>query len=46
LLDGWLVDTADAATVVPGVPTRAVPLWMSSEEATAQMVKDALGMVP
>ena len=44
VLDGWLVDTADAASEVPGVPTRAVPLWMSSEEATAQMVKDALAL--
>ena len=44
LLDGWLVDTSDAATEVAGVPTRAVPLWMSSEEATAQMVKDALSL--
>jgi LPPG:FO 2-phospho-L-lactate transferase len=44
LLDGWLVDTSDAATEVPGVPTSAVPLWMSSEEATAQMVKDALAL--
>ena len=44
LLDGWLVDTADAGATVPGVPTRAVPLWMSSEEATAQMVADALAL--
>ena len=42
LLDGWLVDSADAGTEVPGVRTRAVPLWMTSEEATAQMVADAL----
>jgi LPPG:FO 2-phospho-L-lactate transferase len=42
LLDGWLVDTSDAGAAVPGVTTRAVPLWMSSEEATAQMVADAL----
>jgi len=44
LLDGWLVDTADAGASVPGVSTRAVPLWMSSEEATAQMVADALSL--
>ena len=44
ILDGWLVDTTDAQTEVPGVATRAVPLWMSSEEATAQMVKDALAL--
>jgi LPPG:FO 2-phospho-L-lactate transferase len=42
LLDGWLVDSTDAATEVPGVAVRAVPLWMNSEEATAQMVEDAL----
>ena len=42
LLDGWLVDSADAGATVPGVTTRAVPLWMSSEEATARMVADAL----
>ncbi|MBM2618981.1 2-phospho-L-lactate transferase [Actinoplanes sp. LDG1-06] len=44
LLDGWLVDTSDAGVEIPGVETRAVPLWMSSEEATAQMVKDALAL--
>ncbi len=44
ILDGWLIDASDAGIEVPGVPTRAVPLWMSSEEATAQMVKDALAL--
>jgi LPPG:FO 2-phospho-L-lactate transferase len=44
LLNGWLVDSSDDDTQVPGVPTRAVPLWMSSEEATAQMVRDALDL--
>ncbi|MBL7256823.1 2-phospho-L-lactate transferase [Paractinoplanes lichenicola] len=44
ILDGWLVDTSDAGVEIPGVETRAVPLWMSSEEATAQMVKDALAL--
>jgi LPPG:FO 2-phospho-L-lactate transferase len=44
LLDGWLVDHADAGTEVAGVTTAAVPLWMSSEQATAQMVKDALSV--
>jgi LPPG:FO 2-phospho-L-lactate transferase len=42
LLDGWLVDTADAATTVPGVEVRAVPLLMTDVEATAQMVRAAL----
>jgi LPPG:FO 2-phospho-L-lactate transferase len=42
LLDGWLVDTGDAATEVPGVRVRAVPLWMTDEDATAAMVTAAL----
>src|SRR3954467_5307972 len=42
LLDGWLVDPADADTTVPGVRTRAVPLWMTDEDATAAMVAAAL----
>jgi LPPG:FO 2-phospho-L-lactate transferase len=44
LLDGWLVDTSDADAAVPGVRTAAVPLWMSSETASAQMVADALAL--
>jgi LPPG:FO 2-phospho-L-lactate transferase len=44
LLDGWLVDTSDAGAEITGVRTRAVPLWMSSEEATAQMVADAIAL--
>jgi len=43
LLDRWLVDAdADAATEVPGVTVRAVPLWMTDEDATAAMVAAAL----
>ncbi|PRY27978.1 2-phospho-L-lactate transferase [Pseudosporangium ferrugineum] len=42
LLDGWLVDTVDAGAEVPGVRTRAVPLWMTDEEATSAMVAAAL----
>ncbi|MFS8521669.1 MAG: 2-phospho-L-lactate transferase [Micromonosporaceae bacterium] len=43
LLDRWLVDaTADAGTVVDGVEVRAVPLWMTDDEATAAMVAAAL----
>ncbi|GAA0441750.1 2-phospho-L-lactate transferase [Actinoplanes capillaceus] len=42
LLDGWLVDESDAGAEVPGVRTRAVPLWMRDEVATARMVEDAL----
>ena len=41
LLDGWLVDTADAGAEVPGVTVRAVPLWMTDEAATAAMVAAA-----
>ena len=44
LLDGWLVDTSDAAAEVPGVRTRAVPLWMKDEQLTARMVADALDL--
>jgi LPPG:FO 2-phospho-L-lactate transferase len=42
LLDGWLVDTNDEGATVPGVTTRAVPLWMTDEDATAKMVEEAL----
>lgn len=43
LLDGWLVHTGDRAEV-PGVAVRAVPLLMSSVEASAQMARDAVGL--
>ena len=42
LLDGWLVDTADAGVAVPGVEVRAVPLLMRDAETTTQMARDAL----
>ena len=42
LLDGWLVDTADAGVEVPGVAVRAVPLLMSDLDATADMARAAL----
>ncbi|MDH6580062.1 2-phospho-L-lactate transferase [Kitasatospora sp. MAP5-34] len=46
LLDGWLVDTADAASVAAveaaGIACRAVPLLMSDAEATAAMARAAL----
>ncbi|MEU8237720.1 2-phospho-L-lactate transferase [Actinoplanes missouriensis] len=45
LLDGWLVDTTDDGVQIPGLRTRAVPLWMSDEQATATMVADALELV-
>ncbi len=44
LLDGWLVDSADAGAEVPGVTVRAVPLWMTDEDATAAMVAAALDL--
>jgi LPPG:FO 2-phospho-L-lactate transferase len=46
LLDGWLVDTSDEAGVAEveqaGIACRAVPLWMTDEEATAAMARVAL----
>ncbi|MCW2622202.1 MAG: cofD [Frankiales bacterium] len=44
LLDGWLVDTADAGTTVPGVEVRAVPLYMTDVDASAQMAREALAL--
>ena len=44
LLDGWLVDSSDAAADVPGVTVRAVPLWMTDESATAKMVEEAIDL--
>lgn len=46
ILDGWLVDDADAACTDPlthaGIPTRAVPLWMRDADSSAQVARDAL----
>lgn len=46
LLDGWLVDTADAEAVAEveaaGITCRAVPLMMTDLEATAEMARAAL----
>ena len=44
LLDGWLVDTTDAGTTVPGVEVRAVPLLMTDLDATAAMARAALDL--
>ncbi|GAA1593496.1 MULTISPECIES: 2-phospho-L-lactate transferase [Streptomyces] len=48
LLDGWLVDTADADAVsdveAAGITCRAVPLMMTDTEATAAMARAALAM--
>lgn len=42
LLDGWLVDNADAGTTVAGVEVRAVPLYMTDPDTTAVMVRSGL----
>ncbi|MER5862767.1 2-phospho-L-lactate transferase [Kitasatospora sp. NPDC002040] len=46
LLDGWLVDAADTASVEPveaaGIACRAVPLLMTDVAATAAMARAAL----
>ena len=44
LLDGWLVDTADAGVTVPGVEVRAVPLLMTDLDATTEMARAALDL--
>ena len=44
LLDGWLVDTADAGATVPGVEVRAVPLLMTDLTAAAAMARAALDL--
>jgi LPPG:FO 2-phospho-L-lactate transferase len=41
LLDGWLVHNSDTAEI-DGVTVRAVPLLMTDDDATAQMVRHAL----
>ncbi|MFT4081128.1 MAG: 2-phospho-L-lactate transferase [Nocardioides sp.] len=49
VLDGWLVDAADAAAVPEleraGLAAAAAPLWMSSAETTAAMAATAIGLV-
>lgn len=48
VLDGWLVDTTDAAdaerATAGGLPTRAVPLMMTDLDATAAMARAALDL--
>ncbi|MEU3778197.1 2-phospho-L-lactate transferase [Streptomyces sp. NPDC032472] len=48
LLDGWLVDTADADATAEveaaGIACRAVPLMMTDLEATAAMAREALAL--
>lgn len=48
LLDGWLVDRSDEHAVTAledaGIPTRAVPLWMHDDEASAAIAAEALAL--
>ncbi|MFE6029522.1 2-phospho-L-lactate transferase [Streptomyces niveus] len=48
LLDGWLVDTVDAASVAEiegaGIRSRAVPLMMTDLDATTTMAREALAL--
>nr|MDT0659234.1 2-phospho-L-lactate transferase [Micromonospora sp. DSM 115978] len=44
ILDGWLVDSVDADAAVPGVRVRPVPLWMTDEAATVEMVRAAVDL--
>ncbi len=49
LLDGWLVDTSDERMVdrvqAAGISCRAVPLWMTDPDTTADMVAAAIDLV-
>lgn len=49
LLDGWLIDTVDAgllpALAETGIASRAVPLLMNDDVATAHMAAAAIGLV-
>jgi LPPG:FO 2-phospho-L-lactate transferase len=49
VLDGWLVDTTDEPLVervtAAGIRCRAVPLWMTDHDATADMATAALDLV-
>ena len=49
LLDGWLIDSSDEALVsrveATGMRCRAVPLWMSNPDATADIAAAALDLV-
>jgi LPPG:FO 2-phospho-L-lactate transferase len=42
ILDGWLVDPADADLTLPGVRVAACPLFMTDEAATVAMVRAAM----
>ncbi|NEA30892.1 2-phospho-L-lactate transferase [Streptomyces sp. SID13031] len=46
VLDGWLIDTSDAAQLesiaAAGIHAQAVPLWMTDEDTTAALASAAL----
>lgn len=46
VLDGWLIDTSDAAQLesiaTAGIHAQAVPLWMTDEDTTATLASAAL----
>jgi LPPG:FO 2-phospho-L-lactate transferase len=48
VLDGWLVDSVDEAAVerveAAGIRCRAVPLWMTDHDATADLVAEAIDL--
>jgi LPPG:FO 2-phospho-L-lactate transferase len=44
LLDGWLVDTADAGVAVDGIEVRSRPLLMADPDSTAAIAKAALDL--
>ncbi|MET9781906.1 2-phospho-L-lactate transferase [Nocardiopsis alba] len=44
LLDGWLVDEADAGTEVEGIEVRSRPLYMSDPESTEAIARAALDL--
>ena len=48
VLDGWLVDSVDGAAVerveAAGIRCRAVPLWMTDHDATADLVAEAIDL--
>jgi LPPG:FO 2-phospho-L-lactate transferase len=45
VLDGWLIHQSDTADI-PAVKVAAVPLLMTSVEATAAMASAALELIP
>ncbi|KAA1380879.1 2-phospho-L-lactate transferase [Aeromicrobium fastidiosum] len=48
VLDGWLIDSSDDVQLATidalGVTCRAVPLWMTDEPATDQLVRDTMAL--